>query len=944
MSRFFRGDESSDSESDYSSSSSGSEFSDEEMQKPSQQASGAGASRFARAAFDSDDSDDDVKRVVKSAKDKQLDEVIELSKAILEAMRADEWNSVSNDFEKVNKVVPKLIKSLKGESLPRTYIRCLASLEDAVEANRDKSELKKLNANDARALNQLKQRVRKHNKTFAKQIAEYRKNPTASDNEAEADAGAEADSEDDQAVPASPARAASPVPTAAKKAKQPAAASDSESDDSYWGSDSEDEASSSESEDDGRVGYARWLKKMPAKKEDESAKMTKKEKAQKKVQAAQAAQAAAAADEDEDDGFTTVGKGGKAAQGPSYSSENLHKHLRAVIEARGRKNTDKQESIRILVSLLGVAANAVQEVKVLMALISALFDNAVSSAGYMPIDTWTMAKTRLNELLSTLEANPQVTISETAEVTDGESDVSYSGEPISLRGSVIAFIDRLDDEFTKSLQNIDPHTTDYVDRMRDIVPLYTVIVRAQLYFERAGLKDSLSRAVLRRLEHIYYRTDQVNLHVEAAVADIAGRDKSSVVPASTDGDMEAIIHRLCTHLYLHADPLLRTRAMLMHIFNHALHKRYYVARDLLLMSHLQENVHQADVNTQVLYNRALAQLGLAAFRLGKIQESFQHTLELISSGRQRELLAQGLSQQRVQQLSPEQEQLQRQRQLPFHININLELLECVFLTASMLLEIPYMASASTNPEARRNAISRVFRRMLDFNERQVFLGPPENTRDHIMAASKALAAGDWEAARDYIKGIKIWSLLPESEEIKEMLASKIQVEALRTYLFTYSTQFESVGLGDLATMFDLPRQKVYSLLARMVYHEEVAASLDEVSGVLTFNRSNFEASSRLQQTALALSTKATAFADINERMFELKINGGQAPGDRQQGGAEQSSGAQRDRDSRQGQQRGGGNRGDGQRGSSHQKQNQNKGGNRGNNRRNNGQRKGGNRK
>ncbi|KAJ2325923.1 Translation initiation factor 3 subunit c [Coemansia sp. RSA 2702] len=383
--------------------------------------------------------------------------------------------------------------------------------------------------------------------------------------------------------------------------------------------------------------------------------------------------------------------------------------------------------------------------------------------------------------------------------------------------------------------------------------------------------------------------------------------------------------------------------MLMHIFNHALHKRYYVARDLLLMSHIQEAAPQADVNTQVLYNRALAQLGLAAFRLGKIRESFEHTVELMSSNHQRELLAQGVGQQRTQQLSPAEEQLQRQRQLPFHININLELLECVFLTASMLIEIPSMAAANANPETRRSTTCRVFRRMLDFNERQVFLGPPENTRDHIMASAKALADGNWVASRDYIQAIKIWSLLPDCDDIKDMLASKIQIEALRTYLFTYSTQFESVGLDDLSAMFGLPRPKVYALLARMVYSGELQASLDEVSAVLVFSRANFEASSRLQQTALMLSNKATAFADVNERVFELKINGGQTPGDRQQGDRQQGGAGQGDRDGRPNYQRAGGNAGrDGQRNRKDGGAGGNRNGNANrNNRRGGGQRRGG---
>ena len=44
---------------------------------------------------------------------------------------------------------------------------------------------------------------------------------------------------------------------------------------------------------------------------------------------------------------------------------------------------------------------------------------------------------------------------------------------------------------------------------------------------------------------------------------------------------------------------IRTRAMLCHIYHHALHNRWVQAHDLMLMSHLQEGIHLADIPTQV---------------------------------------------------------------------------------------------------------------------------------------------------------------------------------------------------------------------------------------------------------------------------------------------------------------------------------------------------------
>ena len=164
------------------------------------------------------------------------------------------------------------------------------------------------------------------------------------------------------------------------------------------------------------------------------------------------------------------------------------------------------EHIRVLEILLDVSVTSYQRIRVLLALISSRFDYNSSVSSYMPIELWLSAQREVDQLVGIITEEPKYVIQEFTDDYDELVERSPDTEPngiVAIRGSIISFVDRLDDEFTKSLQNIDPHGTEYVDRLKDEKSLYCTICRAQALYEKTKQDDPLSRVIMRRLEHIY---------------------------------------------------------------------------------------------------------------------------------------------------------------------------------------------------------------------------------------------------------------------------------------------------------------------------------------------------------------------------------------------------------------------------------------------------------
>lgn len=70
----------------------------------------------------------------------------------------------------------------------------------------------------------------------------------------------------------------------------------------------------------------------------------------------------------------------------------------------------------------------------------------------------------------------------------------------------------------------------------------------------------------------------------------------------------------------------------------------------------------------------------------------------------------------------------------------------------------------------------------------------------------------------------MWDLFPDKDSVRDMIVSKIQEESLRTYLFTYSSVYDTLSLVTLSEMFELDIYKVHSIISKMIINEELMVS------------------------------------------------------------------------------------------------------------------------
>jgi translation initiation factor 3 subunit C len=644
---------------------------------------------------------------------------------------------------------------------------------------------------------------------------------------------------------------------------------------------------------------------------------------------------------DEEDGAAGAGPGGAGAGEPEeieWTEETVQKKIDELIALRGKRGTKLEAMLAQWEALLEVIECKAQAFAVRVHMLSSRFDSASSLLTFMPLDLWNECRAGVAALLDEAESDAEIkamvaassalaaarAVGATAAAAAAATSTATAPELLAgnlVRTSVAAFSARLDDELVKSLQNMDHHTDRYVQRLGDEKVLLALLERASDFYDGLGERATGTALCFRRLEHLYFVVDTDRdaeppkglypVLPPGAEASTAADSPLARATAPLRGDVTPLVQSLSARVLREGtDPVSSIRATLCLVYHHAICGRYHTARDVLLMSGLH-SVLEADVSTQVLYNRCTAVMGLAAFKLGLLRDAHTCLQEVCSSGRTRELVGQGTGPRFGADRSAEQERAEKRRQLPWHMHVPLEALEMAHLASAMYLEVPLMAARRL--ESRRRVISKSFRRVLEIAQRQVFtqqaVAPAaaaeaaaaaaegtaaagtapvkgEAVRDSIVRATAAMRDGDWRGVMAALTSADAWARIDTEDPaagaaegapsaMRARIEARLKRATLRTFLFLHGDAYSTVSLGSLAQRFALADAEVTGVVSRMVVSDELQGGgwIRGARGEALLQL-GAAAVTPLQALAVGLADKAAQLVEYNEKLFEQRTSGG----------------------------------------------------------------------
>ena len=63
--------------------------------------------------------------------------------------------------------------------------------------------------------------------------------------------------------------------------------------------------------------------------------------------------------------------------------------------------------------------------------------------------------------------------------------------------------------------------------------------------------------------------------------------------------------------------------------------------------------------------------------------------------------------------------------------------------------------------------------------------------------------------------LSMWSMIDDTDAVKERLTELIKIQAMKVYLITYQNVYDSISIENLSNMFQFNKNKIHNIISKV---------------------------------------------------------------------------------------------------------------------------------
>ena len=500
----------------------------------------------------------------------------------------------------------------------------------------------------------------------------------------------------------------------------------------------------------------------------------------------------------------------KKVEEEKITEEQIIREYNEMYDQRGQSKSPIENSSRLLY-LFTKTENLFLKIKLLSLSNLIVFDSNPGQLNSISLDLWDKI---YNNTLILLQLYDELILSKNDKNNkDIENIVS------SLQNDITFIIEKLENELYKLLQFTDNNSIDYISVIKNECYFLSICKKLEIFYQSLNNKNAIAKIYLLVILHLYYKNeDMIKKTIKKLNIKI---NEDDYLQKMLNSNSKEYFKSLCNEIYQYLDEKNKVKAMLCNVYYLCIKNNFEEAKSLFNSSYSYEIISIfKDEQLKTLFNRTFAQLGLCAFRNGKLNESLLYLQPLCSNGttKLKEYLSQSYNKENEKNILFDKDD--KKRSIPHLMLINVDEVECVFYLSSMICDITNILLNKLGTSRNIKSFGNFFSKMLINYEKQIFNGPPESNKERVLCCSQFIIKGDW---KNCLKGINNIKLFNKYSYVKNMISEKVKKIALKCFLIFYQKEYKNIKLSLLEKRFELNEEEIRKIINDMILDGELKA-------------------------------------------------------------------------------------------------------------------------